>query len=82
MVGKIFVDDREYFLDVDDACPHCHQSKSLEVIGVAKSPERNECGIVIYCRHCKQLSFADLALVGKVLGNDDTKLVGMAYRKA
>lgn len=74
---SITLDGKKYFLDVSDVCPHCHQSVSLEVLQAVKSPELNECAIVLFCRRCKRLSFADLALVGKVLGTDDTKLIAL-----
>lgn len=74
MIGKISVDGKEYFLDVMNICPHCHYSLKLEVLSVTKSPELNQCAVVLYCRHCKRLSFADLVLVGKVLGNAETKI--------
>lgn len=74
MIGKILVDDKEYFLDVMNVCPHCYQSLSLEVLNVSKPPEINECGLVLYCRRCKRLSFVELVLNGKVLGNSETKL--------
>ena len=74
MIGKFVADGKEYFLDVMNVCPHCHHSLKLEVLNVVKSPELNQCGVVLYCRRCKRLSFVDLVLVGKALGNSETKL--------
>ena len=74
---NVNVDGNEYFLDVHDVCPHCHQSVSLQVLQAVKSPKLNECAVVLFCRHCNKLSFADLALVGKALGTDDTKLIAL-----
>ena len=70
-------DGKEYFLDVRDVCPHCHQSVSLQVLQAVKSPVSNECAVVFLCRRCKRLTFADLLLSGKLLGTDDTKLIAL-----
>ena len=77
LMMNVNVDGNEYFLDVHDVCPHCHQSVSLQVLQAVKSPKLNECAVVLFCRHCNKLSFADLALVGKALGTDDTKLIAL-----
>lgn len=71
------IDNKEYFLDVPDVCPHCRQSVSLKVLKTVKPPELNECGVVLFCRRCKRLSFADLFLAGKLLHTDDTKLIAL-----
>ena len=77
MIGKFVVDGKEYYPEVSDVCPHCHRSASLEVLSVTNVPNLNECALVLQCRRCKRLSFADLVLAGKLLGNDETKLYAL-----
>ncbi|MBR1806375.1 MAG: hypothetical protein IJ774_08330 [Selenomonadaceae bacterium] len=74
---NVTVDGKEFFLDVRDVCPHCHQSTSLQVLQAVKSPVSNECAAVLLCRRCKRLVFADLLLLNKLLGTDDTKLIAL-----
>lgn len=75
MVGTFSSSDKNWHLDYFDRCPHCYRHSTLEVIATGKSPSLNECGVIFYCRDCRKLSFADLALVGEVLRSDDTKLI-------